>query len=99
MARKGKRNNEETLELARKFGRNLAKERRRAGLSQEAVGRRAQVHRTEIGMLEHAQRVPRIDTVIRLAGALELPSVAPLVIGIKFIPAEDAKAKFQIAQD
>jgi len=37
--------------VARQFGKNLHRERKRAGLSQEEVGFRAALHRTEIGLL------------------------------------------------
>jgi len=59
--------------LAIRFGENLRRCRRRAGLSQDELGERAALHRTEIGMLEHGQRVARIDTLIRLAGAMAIP--------------------------
>ena len=42
---------------------------------------RASLHRTEIGLLERGERMPRIDTAIKLAGALGLP-LASLVEGI-----------------
>jgi transcriptional regulator with XRE-family HTH domain len=59
-------------DLAGRFGENLARGRARAGLSQEELGFRASLHRTEIGMLERGVRLPRIDTVVKLAGALEV---------------------------
>ncbi len=71
--------------VAVRFGRNLALCRKRAGLTQEAVGSRASLHRTEIGLLERGERLPRIDTLIRVATALE---VAPgdLLVGIDWTP-------------
>jgi transcriptional regulator with XRE-family HTH domain len=71
--------------IAARVGENLARERRRAGLSQEAVGYRASLHRTEIGLLERGERTPRIDTAIKLAGALEV-ELAQLVEGIAWSP-------------
>lgn len=49
---------------------NVKRCRRHVGFSQEEVGARAGLHRTEIGLLERGERVPRIDTLIKLAGAL-----------------------------
>jgi len=49
------------------------KARERAGLSQEELGFRASLHRTEIGMLERGHRIPRIDTLVKLASALAVP--------------------------
>lgn len=58
-------------EVAERFGENLIRCRRRVGLSQEEVAVRACLHRTEIGHLEHGRRLPRIDTAIKLAAAIE----------------------------
>jgi transcriptional regulator with XRE-family HTH domain len=61
------------VSVAERFGENLMVYRRRAGLSQEELGFRASLHRTEIGELERGVRVPRIDTLVKLAGALSVP--------------------------
>jgi transcriptional regulator with XRE-family HTH domain len=60
--------------VAMTFGNNLRYCRRRAKLSQEELGYLASLHRTEIGLLERGARVPRIDTLVKLAGGL---SIAP----------------------
>jgi transcriptional regulator with XRE-family HTH domain len=60
------------VNVAERFGQNLARARREADLSQEEASYRAGVHRTEISQLERGLRVPRIDTVAKLAGALEV---------------------------
>ena len=69
-------------ELARRFGKNLARARRDAGLSQEEAGIRASLYRTEIGLLERGERIPRIDTMLKLAGALGVKIACPLFEGI-----------------
>jgi transcriptional regulator with XRE-family HTH domain len=71
--------------VAEQFGRNLRRCRRRADISQEELSYAASVHRTEISQLERALRTPRIDTVIKLAGALEVPA-GDLVGGIAWEP-------------
>jgi transcriptional regulator with XRE-family HTH domain len=48
-----------SAEVARRFGRNLRRARRRAGLSQERLGVAAGLHRTEIGLLERAAALLR----------------------------------------
>ncbi len=58
------------MNVAVRFGENLSRARKRAGMSQEEAGIRASLHRTEIGLLERGERVPRIDTAIKLAGAV-----------------------------
>ena len=57
-------------EAADVFGANLARYRRKAGLSQEELADRASLHRTEISPLETGIRLARVDTVVKLAGAL-----------------------------
>jgi transcriptional regulator with XRE-family HTH domain len=63
------------------FMANLWRERRRSGLSQEELGFRAGLHRTEVGLLERGERIPRIDTLVKVAAALEVPP-ASLLDGI-----------------
>lgn len=58
------------LDFARRFGQNLARCRRSAGLSQEELGVRASLHRTAVGQLERGERVARTDTLVKLAGSL-----------------------------
>lgn len=72
-------------EAARKLGRNLWRARRRAGYSQEELGALCGLHRTEIGFVEHGERLPRIDTLMKPAAALEVRLEA-LVEGIEWIP-------------
>ncbi|HEU4905937.1 MAG TPA: helix-turn-helix transcriptional regulator [Solirubrobacterales bacterium] len=63
----------DSLDLVRqRFGRNLRAARRRVGMSQEDLGWYATLHRTEIGLLERGDRVPRIDTLIKLSAALSM---------------------------
>jgi transcriptional regulator with XRE-family HTH domain len=85
-----------TVDFAARFGENLARCRKRAGLSQEQLGLRASLHRTEIGLLERGERVPRIDTMVKLAGALSLrPS--ELIDGISWAPGETSSGEFSFA--
>ena len=58
--------------FGRHLGENLVKCRRRVGLSQAATAERAGLHRTEIGFIEGGKRVPRLDTIVKLAGAVEV---------------------------
>lgn len=56
--------------VAVSFGKNLRACRSSAAISQAELGERASLHRTEVGLLERGARVPRIDTLIKLASAL-----------------------------
>jgi transcriptional regulator with XRE-family HTH domain len=63
------------------FAKNLRRERERAGLSQEALAERCDLHRTEISFLERGQREPRLSTIVRLAKGLGIPA-AQLLKGL-----------------
>ncbi|HET9153154.1 MAG TPA: helix-turn-helix transcriptional regulator [Solirubrobacterales bacterium] len=66
------------MAVGRRFGENLVEMRGRAGLSQIGTAERAGLDRTEINLLEHGQRVPRLDTIVKLAGAVEVQPCALL---------------------
>lgn len=53
-----------------KFGRNLFMARRRLGVSQETLAKKAGLNRNTVYLLENDKRVPRLDTIWLLAGAL-----------------------------
>jgi transcriptional regulator with XRE-family HTH domain len=75
-----------------RFAANLRQARIRAGISQEELGYRCELHRTEISLLERAGREPRLATMIKLAGALEVPP-AELCEGIAWQP---SKRRFDV---
>ncbi len=68
-----------------RFGENLRRARRDAGLSQEETAVRASLHRTEIGLLERGERTPRLDTAVKLARATGV-RVEELLVGIDWEP-------------
>lgn len=80
-------------DVAERFGGNLRRVRRREDLSQEGLGRRAGLHRTEIGLLEKGERICRIDTLIRLAGAMAVPP-GELLDGIDWVPGPETSGAF-----
>jgi transcriptional regulator with XRE-family HTH domain len=84
------------MDVAARFGENLAHCRERAGLSQEELGTRASIHRTAIGELERGKRKPRIDTLVKLAGALSI-SPSDLLEGIEWNPGSNTLGDFSIA--
>lgn len=81
--------------VAERFGKNLVRCRRRAGISQEELGFRGDLHRTEIGMLERGLRLARIDTLIKLAGALEV-STDELLAGMHWQPINMVRGSFDV---
>jgi DNA-binding XRE family transcriptional regulator len=68
-----------SVNVGRAFGNKLSKARLRAELSQEALGYLSGIHRTQISRLEAGDSVPKLDTVIQLAGALgiDAPDLLP----------------------
>jgi transcriptional regulator with XRE-family HTH domain len=67
--------------VKRQLGRRIKRRRQFLELSQEALAERAAIHRTQISLFEHAERMPLTSTLIKLAAALEV-SVEQLVTGI-----------------
>jgi transcriptional regulator with XRE-family HTH domain len=59
--------------IADHLGANLAYCRKRAKLSQEELAVMASLHRTAVGQIERGERVCRVDTLIKLAGSLNIP--------------------------
>lgn len=84
-------------EAAERLGRNLFMARRRAGFSQEELGVLACLHRTEIGFIEGGRRLPRVDTLVKLASALDVRA-EELLDGIEWtIPAPSRPGAFAVA--
>ncbi len=76
-------------DVKERFAENLAYYLKRAGLTQEDLAARSGIHRTQAGKLVNGKQMPRLDTLLRLAGALDV-SVADLVDGIAFQPFQPA---------
>lgn len=72
-------------DVAAIFGDNLARCRRSADITQEELSIRASLHRTEVSQLERGLRVPRIDTLVKLAKSLECDP-NELLAGINWRP-------------
>lgn len=81
------------MEIAARFAGNLSRHREAAGLSQEELGLRASLHRTEISQLERGLRVPRIDTLVKLAASLGI-SALDLLEGIGWEPGHREHGRF-----
>ena len=81
------------MDASERFGENLLRIRQARKLSQENLADRAGIHRTQISLLESGRRQPLLETLVRLAGALDVP-VEALFEGILWEPAAAAKAGF-----
>jgi transcriptional regulator with XRE-family HTH domain len=77
-----------------RFAANLRRARKAAGVSQEDLAERCEIHRTEVSLLERGGREPRLGTLVKLATALDTTPQA-LCAGIGW----DAKARqYEIAE-
>jgi len=54
-------------------------------ISQEALAERAGIHRTQISMFETGQRMPLLETFVRLAGAVD-QTPCELLGPIRWVP-------------
>lgn len=69
------------MQPKQQFAANLRRLRLAAGLSQMELGDRAGLHFSEVSRLERGLRDPRLTTIVRLAGALQVPPAALLPSG------------------
>lgn len=81
------------MDVAAQFGDNLIRCRKRAGVSQDELSVLASVHRTEISQLERGLRIPRIDTLAKLCGSLEV-ELEELMVGIVWSPGDIRLGRF-----
>lgn len=79
------------MNLSERFGRNLARHRQSADLTQEGLGEKAGLHHNTIGELERGERVGRLDTLAKLCGALEIDANA-LMQGIGWVSSDGSTA-------
>jgi len=97
----GRRKKSETVpkpsvDLDRSFGPNLRRWRDKRGYSQEKLAQLADLHRTEIGLLERGEREPKLGIITKLAGALGISPNA-LFEGLQFLPSESGQGHFTYA--
>jgi transcriptional regulator with XRE-family HTH domain len=81
--------------MSGRFAANLRRLRKAAGLSQEELAFRADIHRTQISFIEGGRRLPRLDTLVKLAGALGV-TTNDLVDGITWGPCEQLAGGFAV---
>lgn len=83
--------------VAHRFGENLRRLRSQADLSQEEVGFRSGLHRTEIGLLERGARIPRIDTMLKVGAAIGVKFECPLLAGLEWKPGSVQRGEFALS--
>lgn len=65
-------------------------------MSQENLAYRAAIHRTQISLIEGGRRQPRLETLVKLAGSLEVP-VSALIEGIVWEPLVEDSGGFKVS--
>lgn len=75
----GRNKSPQAVAFGRRLGKNLVEFRGHVGLSQQSTAERAGLHRTEVALIEAGKRVPRLDTIVKLAGAVEVEPCALLM--------------------
>lgn len=58
--------------IASAFGKSLRKLRLAAGLTQEELGFRADLHRNYISSIELGEKQPSLETIVKLSSALDI---------------------------
>lgn len=81
--------------LAGQFGRNLWRYRRRADLSQDELAELTGLHRVDIGEIERGKRLPRIDTILKVAVGVEA-TPCELMAGLRWYPGHYVEGTFSI---
>jgi transcriptional regulator with XRE-family HTH domain len=81
------------MNVAERFGANLARQRKLADMSQDETALRAGVNRTEISSIERGLRLPRVDTVAKIAAAIEVDP-GELFEGIVWEPGDLRRGRF-----
>jgi transcriptional regulator with XRE-family HTH domain len=62
------------VEPKQQVGQNIRAERKRVGITQEALAERCDMHPVEVGRAERGLRDLRVSTVVRLARGLGVPA-------------------------
>jgi transcriptional regulator with XRE-family HTH domain len=73
------------MSLGERFGQNVKRARRSRGLSQTELARMTELHRTQISNLERGHRAPRLETLVKLICALQVPA-SELLEGMTWKP-------------
>jgi DNA-binding XRE family transcriptional regulator len=81
--------------LGQHFGHNLRCARRRADLSQAALAQLVGLNRVDVGAIERGQRLPRLDTILKLSAGVEV-SPCVLLAGLRWRPGHYVEGSFNV---
>lgn len=82
------------MTVAQRFSANVRRHRKLPDISQGELATRASLHLTAVGMIERGTRLPRVNTVAKLAGALEVDP-GELFDGIAWKPGDIRLGSFK----
>jgi transcriptional regulator with XRE-family HTH domain len=83
-------------DVAVRFGQNLRHCRQRAGLSQERFADLSGIHRTMVSKFERGENQPMLETLVKIACALDVP-VDELLTGISWRAPERDFGSLQVS--
>ena len=83
------------LPLSMRFAANLRRFREAAGISQDDLAFASEIHRTQVSFIEGGHRMPRLDTLVKLAGALGL-TPNDLLDGVTWEPSVQRPGEFRV---
>ena len=66
-------------------------------MTQERLAHLAEIDRKHMGTIEAGNADPRLETLIRIAGALVMP-IENLVTGFVFVLSEDSPGRFELRE-
>lgn len=72
-------NKEDELHIVQSFSSQVKLLREELGISQEKLAEKAQLHRTYMGSIERAEKVPSLVTVVKIAKALNV-NISDLIL-------------------
>jgi transcriptional regulator with XRE-family HTH domain len=84
------------MRLAERFAANLTRCRERAGINKSQLARLTELNPTAISRFESGKRMPRLDTLVKITGALDCRA-DELVEGMGWKPDLAAYGSFQVA--
>jgi transcriptional regulator with XRE-family HTH domain len=83
------------LPVSERFAANLRRFREAARISQEDLAFAADIHRTQVSFIEGGHRMPRLDTLVKLAGALGV-TLNDLLDGVTWAPSVHRPGEFRV---
>jgi len=83
--------------LADRFGRNLQRCRRLAGLSQQELADLIELGRVDVSTLERGLRLPRLDTILKVSAGVGV-SPCELLDGFHWFPGHYVEGSFSVEE-